>query len=188
MALELSRPVAEWPLLLCGPILRRVTPTSVSVFIATSKACNVRLKIRDRSAGSSWLATSATVTTRQIGQRLHVAVVVLDGQSLAPEKVYEYDVEMTPTSSAAQGLADQPGLLTGALPLGYASDALPSFSLLPDLASARILHGSCRKPHGGGPDALTIADDLIRALIRRAAQATHNSFAQTSPASAFAHR
>jgi hypothetical protein len=160
---ELSVPSSRWPLLLCGPILRRVTPDSVSVFIATSKACSVRLLVRDSASRATWVGASAVLPTRQIGQRLHVLVITLDGQSFQPGKVYEYDVEMTPASTGKQTLADQAGLLSGPLALGYTVGALPSFSLAPDLPTTRILHGSCRKPHGGGPDALTIADDLIRA-------------------------
>lgn len=163
-----SRPLNKCPLLLCGPILRRVTSSSVAVFVATKKACTVRLLIRDpQSPSSGWTKTSEPQATRQIGENLHVLVVELNGYALSPGYNYTYDVQMTPQgSSAAEGLANQKlddiGLLESPNPLGYIAGAYPSFSLAPDLASSRILHGSCRKPHGGGPDGLVIADELIK--------------------------
>ncbi len=156
------KPLAKWPLLLCGPMLRRVTPTSVAVFIATSKACSVRLMVGDGTlAQSPWPHSSTAQPTRQIGANLHVLVIELTGITLQQGIVYAYDVEMTPDAGGAKGLADQGDLLTGTTPLGYEAGAYPTFCLSPPIAAAHILHGSCRKPHGGGPDALTIADDLI---------------------------
>ena len=45
MALPISRLLADWPLLLCGPVLRRVTPTSVAVFVALKEPRRVVLEI-----------------------------------------------------------------------------------------------------------------------------------------------
>jgi hypothetical protein len=39
----MPKPVADWPLHLCGPMLRRVTPESVSVFVALRHPRKVRL-------------------------------------------------------------------------------------------------------------------------------------------------
>jgi len=33
------------PLLLAGPVLRKVTPSAVHVWVATSQSCNVRLDV-----------------------------------------------------------------------------------------------------------------------------------------------
>ncbi|GAB3960411.1 hypothetical protein [Micromonospora vulcania] len=163
--MSLFRPLAEWPLLICGPVLRRVTPTRVSVFVVTSAPCTVEILL---STGGQQVAASPATSTRTIGALLHaiVATVVLpDASPLTPDVVYAYDVRMTPTLPAgpAKTLADQPGLLTGPRPLGYRDGALPSFALPTGLQYLHLLHASCRKPHGGGPDATAIIDSLVNA-------------------------
>jgi len=52
------------------------------------------------------------------------------------------------------------GLATHGALLAYPAFTTPS---LPprDVNSLRLLHGSCRIPHGNGRDALKLADDLI---------------------------
>lgn len=163
------RPIKDWPLLICGPILRRVTETSVAVFVATSAACEVKIRVT-QADNFKPVGTSQSQKTRQLGGRLHIAVCQLrvsGADVLQPGIVYQYDVQMTPGSPGApvQTLADQAGLLTGEEPLGYADGALPTFAVSPEVEKLHIIHSSCRKPHGGGPDALAIADTLVK-LIR----------------------
>ena len=162
----LTRPVDDWPLLICGPMLRRVTEASVAVFVATSAPCTVELVLSRADGTTAPTKTSSPQATRALGRLLHVAVceLTLTGNDrLVPGVVYAYDLRMTPTSPPGppRQLKDQTGLLSGAVPLGYKADQLPTFSLPPALPRLNIVHGSCRKPHGGGPDALAIVDELI---------------------------
>lgn len=54
------------------------------------------------------------------------------------------------------------GMLNIIHPLGYTAGKLPTFSLPPPtLEGLKLLHGSCRKPHGGGRDMLALADNII---------------------------
>lgn len=143
-------------------MLRRVTPTRVSVFVVTTEACDVTVVVRE--AGQQ-VATGPASRTRTFGALLHatVATAEANGAPLIAEVVYSYDVQLTRVSPAASavGLADQRGLLTGACPLGYREGELPTFALPPSLQHLHVVHASCRKPHGGGPDALAIVDRLI---------------------------
>ncbi|MFD8075047.1 hypothetical protein ACFV3E_20660 [Streptomyces sp. NPDC059718] len=140
-----------------------MTPTRVSVFVATSAACTVEILL---GTGGQQVAASPATPTRVIGAFLHVSVVTVvipKSDALTPDVVYTYDVRMTPTAPAGPPvtLADQPGLLTGARPLGYKPGLLPTFSLPNVQRHLHIVHSSCRKPHGGGPDALVMVDSLI---------------------------
>jgi hypothetical protein len=160
----LIRPLDEWPLLICGPMLRRVSPDEVAVFVATKTACTVQLLLNEfGNATPDWV--NIPLETRALGQLLHVTVCHLtmpQGETLVPGVVYQYDLRMTPTDSGAtQTLADQEGLLTGLQPLGYTAGMLPSFSLPPSRDNLNLIHCSCRKAHGGGPDALSMVDRLI---------------------------
>ena len=61
--------------------------------------------------------------------------------------------------------------------LSYFDHQLPTFALPPeDLNHLRIVHGSCRKPHGGGCDALPILDDLIEEYAGEANSRPHQLF------------
>ncbi|MER5627895.1 hypothetical protein ABT061_43420 [Streptosporangium sp. NPDC002544] len=161
--MTLVRPVEDWPLLICGPIMRRVTKDEVAVFVATKRSCSIRLVVYE--PGKNNPSQQATpVQTRALGAALHVAVchLTVTGNRLQPGVVYAYDLHLTPTGTGdTETLADQPGLLSGEYPLGYLPDSLPSFALAPGLASLNIVHSSCRKPHGGGQDALVMVDLLI---------------------------
>ena len=106
---------ADLPLLLAGPILRRVESDLVSVWIATSRACNVSLLLFDDGdiVGSSnpandprakWV--SAVQPTLQIGANLHVLTVVLDlrnpggnatrshGATIDADRIFSYDLQL----------------------------------------------------------------------------------------------
>jgi hypothetical protein len=169
----------ELPLLLCGPILRRVDATSVSVWLALSKAARVRLSVWDSRvlAGTPdpMLASPASgVHTLRLGQKLHIALVTLTApansvQSLRSGHVYSYDVEIaadgesTRHTLASLHMLDR-GVFDGRahVPLGYEVGFLPSFAPPPaDLEHLRIVFGSCRRATHPNPDAMVWIDDII---------------------------
>lgn len=180
--------VSALPLVLCGPILRRVQSHSVTVFIALKEQRWVQLVLY---SGPSNAANNPTPInwhpgfqyplqpTVRLGEHLYVAVVTLtlpltaNGQSIAglvPGDTYAYNLFFY-NNSTGQGqstsLADPALELVTASndhPLGYAPGFLPSFSIAPeDFNQLNILHGSCRKPHGQGKDMLTVVDQMIEA-------------------------
>ncbi|MBK9031043.1 MAG: hypothetical protein IPL61_06865 [Myxococcales bacterium] len=171
----------EWletlPLLLAGPILRRVEPDVVAVWVATREPADVELAIyaglvasttnRALFDGATPLATPVTVPTLRVGAKLHVACVMATNVALLPEQLYSYNIAFT----AADGRHDlnSLGLLAHSaagerphLPLGYDDAMLPSFALPPNtIEHLTIAHGSCRRAGAKGPDALAFLDDLI---------------------------
>ena len=175
----LSTRLKRLPLVLCGPMLRRVEPTSVSVFVALKRRCSITLSIykglkRDAAA---LLIESPVVESTALGKYLHVAVVTVHlppARVLEPGTLYGYDLTFIPLDPPEPGdavssnvgekatLQDLSLVTATAGGLGYGANRLPSFSLPPsDLAQLRIVHGSCRKPHGEGLDALVALDDMI---------------------------
>jgi hypothetical protein len=154
--------------MLCGPMLRRVTSDSVSVFVAVNEPREVRLILTDpANSVSSWQGAAPTVA---LGAHLHVALVTvaIGAPGLDPGQLYEYDVRFVgddgddDEGGGEQTLASL-GLLEGDHALGYDDDVLPHFSVPPvDPAQLNLVHGSCRKPHGEGADMLAALDDLLR--------------------------
>ena len=69
----------QLPLLLAGPILRRVETTLVSVFVALSESADVRITLWDgrvtAGSGNPWFSSApAGATTVRVGAKLHVVV------------------------------------------------------------------------------------------------------------------
>jgi hypothetical protein len=89
--------LAQLPLILAGPILRRTEPQSVSVWIVLQAAAAIQLQVLP-AAGDTIDAThpllQGTATTIAIGKSLHVALITaqpISGECLTPNQLYAYD-------------------------------------------------------------------------------------------------
>lgn len=178
----------HWPLLLAGPIVRRVEPALVSVWVALKEPRQVRLSIwqgvRGTGSGEGLDSGDAALfsgdaDTIRVGERLHVAVVAASPSAALPAgQTFSYNLAFGAVGGAFSATADlkslgllrdQPQSGTGAtarLPhkaLGYEANRLPTFVLPPsDLVDLRIAHGSCRRPHAEMADMMLALDELIR--------------------------
>src|SRR5262245_48940398 len=154
------------PKVLAGPMVRRVEPESVSVWIALREPRNIRLVVDDPNG--AW--SSPLTSTWDIGEFLHLAVVtarapqpMADGAVLhynlefepvgggAPEDLFAADI-VAPTSTQAEDL------------LTYPSDPkrTPSFMVPPAATDElRIFHTCCRHIEGDGGDAFPALDHLL---------------------------
>lgn len=173
------------PLVLCGPILRRTEPDSVTVWVALKQARTVTLRVYSH-APPPFPTTlreelQGTRQTVPLGANLHVVAVtarpVADDRPLAPGTVYFYNLFFGPTGGGVVPETD-PDLNTTDVvflaggstlddpqPTGLSysfEHRLPSFALPPDdLNKLRIIHGTCRKPDAPGADTLPILDEMI---------------------------
>ncbi len=181
--------MANLPLILAGPIVRRVTARSVSVWVALSEGADVTLSIWDKMIATG-IGTDVFVPidaplhfashhTLRIGNKLHIALVTINLPSapappLFPGKLYSYNLGF----NLASGNADlkSKGLLEDKFPtaddpipnlaLGYMPSFLPSFVLPPlTIDKLNLVHGSCRKMHGPNKDTLAVLDGLIRQAV-----------------------
>jgi hypothetical protein len=92
----------EWPLLLAGPIVRRVEPTRASVWVALKEARAVRLSIFDAPVdtgpgdtvfGDASPLMVGHARTLRVGENLHIAVVQAGSENpLLPGHIYAYNV------------------------------------------------------------------------------------------------
>lgn len=186
-----STDVSAWPLILCGPMLRRVTADSVTVWLALKSPRFVTLRVYPvtssfvgdgtQGSGRPTPIMIAGRDTIQLGDNLHVACITAKtfpgDTKLQPGLLYCYDLELTPANvpgtdeysnnlSANGLLANSGSGLSERLALGYTAGWLPRFALPPDdLTQLRIFHGSCRKPHGAGVDALATLDRIIEETL-----------------------
>ncbi|HEX6886544.1 MAG TPA: hypothetical protein VF143_00445 [Candidatus Nanopelagicales bacterium] len=178
----------DLPLILAGPILRRVDPSTVAVWMALSEPADLELRVWEGRVAhdtthpvfvsSQDLPDPSAPPPRpgaeaiRIGEHLHLGLVTArippaSGKVFQPDRLYSYDVLIT-AGGEVLGLGER-GLLTTRTvngvevpPLGYDDRMLPSFALPPsELDHLRIAYGSCRRPGYDDGDALSWMDDLI---------------------------
>lgn len=145
------------PDLLVGPILRRVTAKSVTVFFAFKSSCLVTLEVSDPAIPNhlNLLILTGTASTVAIGTNFHVLAITAKPLSSQPDVQLESGTVYAYTAAFDFGGSRKELLHDLGLDLGYGQSTLPTFSLPPDnLAKLRIFYGSCRKPHMNGRDAL----------------------------------
>jgi hypothetical protein len=169
------------PEIVCGPVLRRATPTAVSVFLALRVARKVTVRVY-AGEGSGGVGTTVvqegTAQTVRLGERLHVVTVTTavagSAGAVAPGADVRYQVFLgtadgtaTPVGEGAATLFS-PGVLAAAssgrdaVSYDLPGRVLPGFQVAPDdPALLRVLHGGDRGPDGEGRDALVTADRLV---------------------------
>jgi hypothetical protein len=161
----LAQRISNLPLILCGPLVRRVEPGLVTVWVALKEARKITLELYQgyRSpadpddTGRSVAFSSPVLETIQVGEHLHLGLAFIETNGLfTPGAIFSYNLFFTKTDSPPQNLISL-GLLDEPVLLGFKKGQLPSFVMAPvKLEDLRIAHGSCRKPHGQGRDGLAI--------------------------------
>lgn len=188
------------PLLLLGPILRRVEPRLVTVFIATSEPVSVHLSLYDGIVDAVSPATELAggdTRSMRFGAGFHATVVVATlaapSLPLAAGHRYSYDLHITTDDGTTENFQSLGLLLDLTLPgygtaapaseevevcaVSYVEGQLPSFVTAPATLDELVLvHASCRKPHGDGHPALGIIDDYVDGLGAADAGRPHMMF------------
>src|SRR3989442_4564332 len=177
---SLAERFSSLPLILAGPMLRRTEPHAVTVWLALKTPQLVTLHIYSRNVGGKLVQQlEGTHHTIRLGDHLHIVAVTAratnEHNRLAWGELYYYNLffqpDGTPERQGSETPAhlDTPGILTNDPAsadllhrLVYPGHPLPSFVLPPeDLNQIKILHGSCRKPHGVGKEMLSAIDAIL---------------------------
>ncbi|MCC3404877.1 MAG: PhoD-like phosphatase [Microcoleus sp. PH2017_10_PVI_O_A] len=195
----LNHRIHHLPLILAGPILRRTQSGAVTVWLALKAPRQVELKVFSTQGGTGEIVGMPLLEganfTVQLGKYLHVVAVTakpIDSNLLTSGQIYAYDIEFAgggESPSVGVPENEKENLLSclwptaadlsvlGPQTIGYFAHGLPTFALPPqDLNYLRIAHGSCRKPHGDGRDALPILDNSIEQFAGMANFRPHQLF------------
>ena len=147
------------PVRWCGGSIRRASASSSPRSRRVSAGVNVFLGTGPKDGRSA--LGSAAAWTIPLGERLHVALVRVGDLPLVPGVLYGYDVTLVEPDGAQHDLTSE-GLLGGDVPLGYVENHLPGFVLPLERDHLRIVHASCRKPHGEGVNMLPTVEHADR--------------------------
>jgi hypothetical protein len=161
-------------------MVRRVEPEIVSVWVAIKEPRNIELELYTGYCTPSGpdfpekivAFKSEKTPCLKIGTHLHIALVMIESAGLfTPGQIFSYNLLFYDDADRVESLItlqqkDQAGELKTLLEaphlLGFKAGQLPSFIVPPlKLEQVRIAHGSCRKPHGRGRDALATLAKII---------------------------
>jgi hypothetical protein len=151
-------PSTDLPPVLAGPILRRLEPGRLVLWLVGSEALDLTLELAPQGGPARSLRLDGTACRIvRVGRHayVHLIDVVLD-EPLAQDVLVEYDLVL----DGGAGIAHwAPHLL-------HAGANRASFVLRSRMDD--ILYGSCRKPHHRSRDGLACADALLAGDINEA--------------------
>ena len=180
-ATKYSPSLEQLPLIVAGPMLRHTKTDEVTVWLALTKPETIALKVYETESGRGSIIGRMLLegerSTICLGKNLYVVAVTaksVEGQTLEPDRVYAYDLYC---QHEQKNLVEAIAVEDKDYSLSYFPHQLPTFALSPtDIDDLRIVHGSCRKPHGGGRDTLSCLDNLIQENASLASQRPHQLF------------
>ncbi|MGF6274998.1 hypothetical protein ABIB38_003395 [Massilia sp. UYP11] len=151
-------PSTDLPPVLAGPILRRLEPGRLLLWLVGSEALDLTLELAPQGAAARRLRLDgAACRVIRVGRHAYVHLIdVALEEPLAQDVLVEYDLVL----DGGAGIAHwAPHLL-------HAGTSRPSFVLRSRMDD--ILYGSCRKPHHESRDGLACADALLAGRIKEA--------------------
>ena len=147
------------PLVLAGPILRRVTPERLCIWLATSAPVRVRVELEaEGTSGARRIdLDDGSLRILRAGDHLHYVLIDLAlDESLPVDTYIAYDLHL---QAHDDGHDPWHAARDWAPDLCHEGHDRPFFRIPSRVAS--FLHGSCRKPHHPGDDALAAVDGLL---------------------------
>ncbi|MDO7174147.1 hypothetical protein [Mariniflexile sp. AS56] len=159
----LSSRLNSLPLLLAGPIVRRAEATNVSIWFVLKQDRDVTLNIYHSNTITVTPSLMEGKQSKGVGIGDHVFVYCVtatpNSDPLSSGLNYFYDIDF----GNGDSLSD---LITAGLDLTYDGSTRPSFALPPDdINKVRLIHGSCRKAHGQGHDAMEGIHEIILSAV-----------------------
>jgi len=156
----------EFPTILSGPILRRVEPNCIYIWIATSISFKIGVELfqidenkNDHSYSYNLLSDNSESKSIRLGKRVYISLVKITpiNGSFPTNVLLGYNLIFT-KGSTTEDLSTF-GLLNRKDPnsIIYGDLKYPTF-FINDSEKASVLYGSCRKLHGKGEDAMASAD------------------------------
>ena len=159
---SLANRLESLPLIICGPILRRTESDSVTVWFVLKEDKNCVINIYGSPTSETPFLTGAQSNGIKIGEYVYVYCITaypINEFNLNKGVNYYYDIQF--------GNIILSQLISSGLDLTFANSNRPSFSLPPDdINLLRIIHGSCRMPHGEGQDAMEGIHDMIEMALQ----------------------
>ncbi len=153
---EKAIPTQHLPQVIAGPIVRKVTPTESHIWVVTSKAEAPSLKL---SSCDQTIAGECQSETVRVGSHAFIHLISFYAADTFKDRArISYQLLFDDSSAQAKWEKEQQAIL-------YDGQSTPSFHYTE--TPETILHGSCRKPHFHGDDALAQVDVLHKKAFEK---------------------
>lgn len=137
------------PAVLAGPLLRRLEPQRLVLWLVGSRALTLTLRLQSAEQHLDIPLGQDQCQVVQVGREAFVHLIDVRLQKALPQDVIiDYDL-----------LVDGTGIAQWAPHLLYANAQYPSFVLHSRIH--QLVHGSCRKPHHSADEGLLCVDRLL---------------------------
>ncbi|WP_234035912.1 alkaline phosphatase family protein [Ectopseudomonas mendocina] len=148
-----NHPHMPLPDVLAGPLLRRLEPSRLVLWLVASRELSLQLWLRPEGEAPRSLMLDEHCQRLPLGRHAVLHLIDLPLEQVLPQDVrIAYDLQIV-EDNAARGLTDwAPHLL-------YDGAEHADFVLRSRVD--QLLHGSCRKPHHAAADGLLCADRLL---------------------------
>ncbi|MBT2691934.1 hypothetical protein [Bacillus sp. ISL-55] len=158
------------PTILSGPVIRRVDPSSVYIWIALSRDVEIdaqlfQIDITGSDEENRYIPLEIHTETKvfKAGEQLFIYLVRISPADyhFPPCTLLGYDL-LFKRGRSVKNLGSY-NLLNPDSPrsIVYGDLKYPAFYINHESEPTNLLYGSCRKPHGQGDDALFVADVLV---------------------------
>lgn len=157
----------QLPVILAGPILRRLDENGVNIWIATSRPFQVDAELYSLTDGITPLRSRCQTRTIRTGKNLYIHLICLSPvhASFPTDVLLGYNVQFKNATETLDlgsfGYLDQ----NDSRSIVYGDCAYPSF-FINRQADSHVLYGSCRKPHGKRDDAFVAGDLELQSTCR----------------------
>lgn len=144
------------PDVIAGPLLRRLSPERLVLWLVGSRALPLELVLipSDASEGRRLALDESHCRCLPVGRHAVVHLIDVTLETPLPQDVrIDYDLVIRDAPDNARSITDW------APHLCYHGAALPGFVIASRIG--QLLHGSCRKPHHPGGDGLVRADEWL---------------------------
>ncbi len=162
----MSPPKASLPLVIAGPIVRHVDDSMLTLWLVTSKKVEMNAHVcaanedinkttNDQRSAYSSNTKQHTIT---VGKNCFIHTLQIEPSTpFSDQNIYNYDVQLTDNAKNHTWLSNElPDLL-------YEGCTHFHFKFASTLK--QVIHGSCRKAHFEGQDALVQIDGLLSASV-----------------------
>ncbi|ERO64004.1 hypothetical protein P308_26205 [Pseudomonas piscis] len=153
--MPLSHALDTLPPVLAGPLLRRLEPSRLVLWLVGSQPLSLTLQLQAEGAAVQELTLDEhQCQVVAVGRDAYIHLIDVSLDAALPEDVpVAYDLLLSDAQHGLQGMAAwAPHLL-------YDDARRAEFVLHSRIDN--LLHGSCRKPHHPAPDGLLCADRLL---------------------------
>ncbi|WP_415901334.1 alkaline phosphatase D family protein [Neptuniibacter sp. QD29_5] len=141
------------PFIIAGPLLRKVTPDQVTLWLVTSEPLKGSFHFYQEQELVAQIDCASINQSIRVGKTAFINLIEYRPEhSLSTDTWFSYDLECEVRGEIQNLKSLLPHLI-------YQGEERPKFALKTQLD--QVLHGSCRKPHYASEDALLRVDQVL---------------------------